>query len=445
MFKKILIANRGEIAVRIIRTCKEMGIPTVAIYSQADRDSLHVKFADEAFCVGGPASRDSYLNIPNILSGADVLQVEAIHPGYGFLSENARFVKILEECNFKFIGPSQESIELGSHKARTCDTMKTAGLPVVGGFRENTENEQELIKRVKSLGFPVMLKASAGGGGKGMRIVHNEKELAKLVPIVRKEAEISFGSGDFYVEKYLGDVRHIEFQVVADNHGEIIHLGERECTIQRRHQKIIEESPSPFLDEQLREEMAQSAIEGARFLKYQNLGTMEFLVDSNRNFYFIEINTRIQVEHPVTEMVFGLDLVREQIQLAAGRKLSLKQTQAKPKGHCLECRILAEDIDKEFMPSTGKIEDLYIPGGFGVRVDTHIYSGYEITPYYDSLLAKLICWGKDRKEAIAKCYNALDEFNIAGVKTNIPLLKRIMKDKDFIKGNFTTDYLGKMV
>ncbi|MBT9164465.1 MAG: Biotin carboxylase [candidate division WS2 bacterium] len=444
MFKKILIANRGEIAVRIIRTCREMGIPTVAIYSQADRDSLHVKFADEAFCVGGPASRDSYLNIPNILSGADVLQVEAIHPGYGFLSENARFVKILEECNFKFIGPSRESIELGSHKAHTCDTMKTAGLPIVEGFRGNTEDEQDLLNKIKNIGFPVMLKASAGGGGKGMRIVHNEKELAKMVPMVKKEAEISFGSGDFYVEKYLGDVRHIEFQVLADNYGEIIHLGERECTIQRRHQKIIEESPSPFLDEQLREEMAESAIEGARSLKYRSLGTMEFLVDSKRNFYFIEINTRIQVEHPVTEMVFGLDLVREQIQLAAGKKLSLKQSQARPKGHCIECRILAEDIDKGFIPSTGKIEGLYIPGGFGVRVDTHIYSGYEITPYYDSLLAKLICWGKDRKEAIVRCYNSLDEFNITGVKTNIPLLKRIMKDKEFIKGNFTTDYLGKM-
>lgn len=444
MFKKILIANRGEIALRVIRACRELEISSVAIYSQIDRDSLHVRFADEAFCVGPPHPKDSYLNIPNIVSGADILKVDAIHPGYGFLSENSKFIKILEECNFKFIGPDREIIELTGNKAKTIEIMKNANIPVINGIREKIENEDELLQYTEKIGYPLMIKAKAGGGGRGVRIVENIDELIRTIPIVKKEAEINFESDDFYIEKYLQNVRHIEFQIIADN-SDTICLGERECTIQRRHQKIIEEAPSCFLDNNLRKKMIDAAIKCAKILNYKNLGTIEFLVDENKKFYFIEVNPRIQVEHPVTEMVIGLDLIKEQIKLSEGKKLSLKQNQARPRGHCIECRILSEDAENNFLPSTGRIEGLYIPGGFGVRVDTHIYPNYEIMPYYDSLLAKLICWGKDRQDAISRCLRALNEFKISGVKTNIPFLIKIMKNKNFIKGDVTTNFIEEVM
>ena len=444
MFSKILIANRGEVALRIIRACKELGIRTVAVYSEADINSLHVKFADEAICIGRAASSSSYLNIPSIISAAEIADVEAIHPGYGFLAEDAHFAEICESCKIKFIGPTPENMRQMGDKMAAKDTAKKAGVPVVPGSKTVVKTKEDALKIAKDTGYPVIIKAAAGGGGKGMRICHNDVRLISALMTAQREAEAAFGNPDVYIEKYVEKPRHVEIQILGDQHGHIIHLGERDCTIQRRHQKLIEESPSPILDSKLRKKISEAAIKCAKAINYVNTGTIEFLVDTNGNFYFMEMNTRIQVEHPVTEAVTGLDLVKEQIRIASNEKLPYKQEDIKFTGCAIECRINAEDPDNEFMPSPGKITMLDLPGGRGVRIDTHVYQGYEIPPYYDSLIAKLIVHGKDRNEAITIARRALDEFIVEPIKTTIPFHKKVMNNPVFIKGRYSTDFIERL-
>jgi acetyl-CoA carboxylase biotin carboxylase subunit len=442
LFKKILIANRGEIALRIIRTCKELGIKTVAVYSEADRYSLHVRFADKAVCIGPGPSKESYLNIPRIIAAAEITNAEAIHPGYGFLAENAMFAEICESSGIKFIGPTPDAIEAMGDKALAKETMRKAGVPVIPGSDGVVETLEQAREIANEIGYPIMLKAAAGGGGKGMRMVKNDEELENAWQTARAEAEAAFGNPAVYIEKFIEKPRHIEIQILADEHGNVIHLGERDCSIQRRHQKLIEESPSPIVTAELREAMGQAAVKGAKSVKYRNAGTIEFLVDKDGNFYFMEMNTRIQVEHPVTEMVYGIDIVREQIRIASGEKLGIKQKQIKPNGHAIECRINAEDPFNGFRPSPGKITALHFPGGFGVRVDSHIYQEYVVPPYYDSMIAKLIVHAKNRDEAIARMLRALDEFVIEGIHSTIPFHIKILNSPQFRSGvDYDTKYI----
>ncbi len=441
MFNKILIANRGEIALRVIRTCKELGIKTVAIYSEADKDSLHVTFADEAVCIGPSPSRDSYLKIPLIISAAQITGSDAIHPGYGFLAENASFSEICADSGIKFIGPSPKMINAMGDKSFAKDTMRKNGVPVIPGSDGVIADVAEGKKVAVEVGYPVIIKASAGGGGKGMRIVWEESEFDKAYQTARTEAESAFGNGDVYIEKFLENPRHVEIQVLGDMFGNVYHYGERDCSVQRRHQKLIEESPSPIIDAEMRNLMGETAVLGAKSVNYEGAGTIEFLVDKHKNFYFMEMNTRIQVEHPVTELVYDVDLIRQQILVAAGEKI--ETLPRKPLGHAIEFRINAEDPANNFRPSPGKIESLHFPGGFGVRVDSHIYHGYSIPPFYDSLIAKLIVWGKDRNHAIARGKRALEEFIIEGIKTTIPFHLQVLEDPRFVSGNFDTGFLEK--
>ena len=439
MFKKILIANRGEIALRVIRTCREMGIKSVAVYSTADADSLHVRFADGAVCIGPPPSKDSYLKIPNIIAAAEITNADAIHPGYGFLSENAKFSKICAEHGIKFIGASPEMIEKMGDKASAKATMKAAGVPTVPGSDGLVESLEHAKKIAAEIGYPVMLKATAGGGGRGMRDVWKEEDLEKALNSAMQEAGAAFGNDAMYMEKLIVDPRHIEIQIVGDQYGKACHLSERDCSIQRRHQKLTEETPSPFMTDDLRKRMGEAAVKAAEFIKYEGAGTVEFLVDKDRNFYFMEMNTRIQVEHPITEQVIDYDLIREQILVAAGVPISGKNYT--PKLHAIECRINAEDPYNDFRPSPGKITTLHAPGGHGVRLDTHVYSGYVIPPNYDSMIAKLITTAQTREEAIAKMKRALDEFVVEGVKTTIPFHLQLMDDPDYLAGNYTTKFM----
>jgi len=439
MFNKILIANRGEIALRIINTCKEMNIKTVAVYSTADADSLHVKFADEAVCIGPPQSSESYLSIPKIISAAEITNSDAIHPGYGFLAENAQFSKICEEHNIKFIGASEEMINKMGDKSVAKKTMKQAGVPVIPGSDGIINNFVDAKKLAKNMDYPVMLKASAGGGGKGMRAVWNAKGLEKSWNEAKQESLAAFGNDDMYIEKLIEEPRHIEIQVIGDQYGNASHLSERDCSIQRRHQKLVEESPSPFMTQKLRDHMGEAAIKAVKSIKYEGVGTVEFLVDKNRNFYFMEMNTRIQVEHPVTEEVINYDLICEQIKVASGIKISGKNYE--PVLHAIECRINAEDPTNNFMPCPGLITNIYKPGGHGVRVDTHVYTGYHIPPYYDSMIAKLITVAQTREGAISKMKRALSEFVLEGVKTTIPFHQKLMNHDAFLSGNYTTNFL----
>jgi len=439
MFKKILIANRGEIALRIIRTCREMGIKSVAVYSTADRDSLHVRFADEAVCIGPPASKDSYLNIPNIISAAELTNADAIHPGYGFLSENAKFSAICAEYGIKFIGATAEQIEKMGDKASAKDTMRKAGVPTVPGSDGLVPDVKTGIRLANEIGYPVIIKATAGGGGRGMRIIWKDEEFEPNWNSARQEAAAAFGNDGIYLEKFVEEPRHIEIQVIGDQYGKVCHLSERDCSIQRRHQKLVEEAPSPFITPELRAKMGEAAIKGAQAVNYEGAGTIEFLVDKHRNFYFMEMNTRIQVEHPVTEEVINFDLIKEQIKVAAGIPISGKNYE--PTMHAIECRINAEDPFNNFRPSPGKITNFHSPGGHGVRVDTHVYSGYTIPPNYDSMIAKLICVAQTREEAINTMERALSEFVIEGIKTTIPLHLRLMRDPNFRAGNFTTKFM----
>jgi acetyl-CoA carboxylase, biotin carboxylase subunit len=441
MFKKILIANRGEIALRIIRTCREMGIKTVAVYSTADADSLHVKFADEAVCIGPAPSRESYLKIPRLLAAAEITNAEAIHPGYGFLAENAEFSRICAEHNIKFIGPTPDMISTMGDKARAKENMIKFGVPVIPGNEGIIKNSSEGKKLADEMGYPVIIKAAAGGGGRGMRIVNNSTDFIRQFEAAISEASAAFGNGAVYVEKFILEPRHVEIQILGDSHGYIIHLGERDCSLQRRHQKVLEEAPSPALDPELREKMGQAAIRAAESVQYEGAGTIEFLLDKDRNFYFMEMNTRIQVEHPVTEEVTDYDLIRCQIEVAAG--LPLRRKPLKIRGHSIECRINAEDPANGFRPSAGKITVFHTPGGHSVRVDTHAYSGYVVPPNYDSMIAKLIVSAPTREEAVARMSRALDEFIIEGIKTTIPFHKQLMRDPGFIKGEFNTHYLEK--
>ncbi|HKJ47080.1 MAG TPA: acetyl-CoA carboxylase biotin carboxylase subunit [Balneolales bacterium] len=439
MFKKILIANRGEIALRIIRTCKEMGINTVAVYSSADRDSLHVKFADEAVCIGPPPSKDSYLKIPRLLAAAEITNAEAVHPGYGFLSENAEFSRICEEHDLKFIGPSPHMIDTMGNKSKAKENMIKNGVPVVPGSEGILKSVEEAETLAEGIGYPVILKASAGGGGRGMRVVNEKSEIRRAFDAASTEAETGFGNPDLYMEKYILDPHHVEIQILGDQHGYITHLGERDCSLQRRHQKILEESPSPLMTPKLRKKMGEAAIAAAKTVDYEGAGTVEFLVDKDLNFYFMEMNTRIQVEHPVTEEVTNYDLIKNQIEVAAG--IPLEQKPLKMRGHSIECRINAEDPEHNFRPSAGTINVFHPPGGHSVRVDTHVYSGYRVPPYYDSMIAKLIVSAPTRTEAIARMKRALNEFVIEGIKTNIPYHLQLMSDPNFIEGNFNTHYL----
>ena len=439
MFKKILVANRGEIALRVIRTCKEMGIQTVAVYSTADSESLHVKFADEAVCIGPAASSESYLKVSNIIAAAEITNADAIHPGYGFLSENARFSKICEEHGIKFIGASPEMIDRMGDKANAKATMKAAGVPCVPGSEGVIETFKDCKKIAKETGYPVMLKASAGGGGKGMRAVWKEENLKDAWDSARQESKAAFGNDDMYMEKLIEEPRHIEIQIVGDSNGKACHLSERDCSIQRRHQKLTEEVPSPFMTHALRKKMGEAAVKAAEYIKYEGAGTVEFLVDKHRNFFFMEMNTRIQVEHPITEQVIDFDLIREQILVAAGVPISGKNYT--PKLHSIECRINAEDPFNDFRPSPGKITTLHSPGGHGVRLDTHVYAGYSIPPNYDSMIAKLITTAQTREEAISKMKRALDEFVIEGIKTTIPFHRQLMGHPDYIAGNYTTKFM----
>ncbi len=441
MFNKILIANRGEIALRVIRTCKELGIKTVAIYSEADKDSLHVTFADEAVCIGPAPSKESYLKIPLIISAAQITGSDAIHPGYGFLAENASFSEICEDSGIKFIGPSPKMINSMGDKSFAKDTMRKNGVPVIPGSDGIISDVAEGKLVASEVGYPVIIKASAGGGGKGMRIVWEDSEFEKAYQTARTEAESSFGNGDVYIEKFLENPRHVEIQVLGDMFGNVYHYGERDCSVQRRHQKLIEESPSPIIDAEMRNLMGETAVLGAKSVNYEGAGTIEFLVDKHKKFYFMEMNTRIQVEHPVTELVYDVDLIRQQILVAAGEKI--ETLPRKPLGHAIEFRINAEDPANGFRPSPGRIESLHFPGGFGVRVDSHIYHGYSIPPFYDSLIAKLIVWGKDRNHAIARGKRALDEFIIEGIKTTIPFHLKVLEDPRFVSGNFDTGFLEK--
>ncbi len=445
MFSKILIANRGEIALRVIRACREMGIQTVAIFSEADRQSLHVRYADEAVCVGPASSTESYLNIPAIIAAAEITDVEAIHPGYGFLAENAHFAEICESCHIRFIGPTPETIRLMGDKVQARETVRKMGVPLTPGGHGVIADEKEALKIANKIKYPVIIKAAAGGGGKGMRVCHNDMTLMSSLAMARKEAQANFGNPAVYIEKYITDPRHIEFQILADTHGNVIHLGERDCSIQRRHQKLIEEAPSPVLDPALRKRMGEMAVKAAKAANYHGVGTIEFLLDPSGDFYFMEMNTRIQVEHPVTEMVTGIDLIKEQIRSAAGMKLTIKQEDVKIRGAAIECRINAEDPKNNFMPSPGKIQELNLPGGRGVRIDTHIYPGYTISPFYDSMVAKLIVHAETREEAIRIMYRALDEFYVAPIKTTIDLHKDILNHPMFVEGNVSTHFLEKMM
>ena len=439
MFNKILVANRGEIALRVIRTCREMGIGTVAVYSKADEESLHVKFADEAVCIGPAPSVESYLKIPNIIAAAEITNADAIHPGYGFLSENAKFSKICDEHKIKFIGASADMISKMGDKATAKATMKAAGVPTIPGSEGLIKDFAQCKKLAKKVGYPVMLKATAGGGGKGMRAVWSEDDLQKAWDSARQEAKASFGNDGMYMEKLIEEPRHIEIQVVGDSFGKACHLSERDCSVQRRHQKLTEETPSPFMTDKLREKMGKAAVKAAEYIKYEGAGTVEFLVDKHRNFYFMEMNTRIQVEHPITEQVIDYDLIAEQIKVAAGHRLSGKDYY--PKLHSIECRINAEDPYNDFRPSPGVIQTLHTPGGHGVRLDTHVYGGYVIPPHYDSMIAKLITTAQTREEAINKMKRALDEFVIEGIKTTIPFHRQLMDHPDYVAGNYTTKFM----
>jgi acetyl-CoA carboxylase, biotin carboxylase subunit len=442
MIKKVLIANRGEIAVRIIRACKELNVETVAVYSQADKDALHVQLADEAYCIGPTASKDSYLNFTNIMSVATLTGSDAIHPGYGFLAENADFAELCKECNVAFIGPSAEAITKMGTKDVARETMRKAGVPIVPGSRGIIENVEEAIKLANDMGYPVIIKATAGGGGKGIRVAKTEEELIKGVNITQQEAATAFGNPGVYIEKYIEDFRHVEIQVLADQHGNVIHLGERDCSIQRRLQKLVEETPSPALNEEIRQQMGEAAVKAAQAVNYTGAGTVEFIFDHNQSkFYFMEMNTRIQVEHPVTEMVTGVDLIKEMIHVANGEKLSLTQDEVTFNGWSIECRINAENPSKNFMPSPGEIKMYLPPGGFGVRVDSAVYPGYRIPPFYDSMIAKLITYGATREEAISRMKRALGEFVIEGVDTTIPFHQRLLEHEQFVKGDFNTKFL----
>jgi acetyl-CoA carboxylase biotin carboxylase subunit len=445
MFKKILIANRGEIALRIIRAARELGIETVAVYSEADRDSLHVRLADEAVCIGPPASAASYLHIPRIISAAEITAADAIHPGYGFLSENAHFAEVVESCNIRFIGPTSEMIRLMGDKAVARKTMVKAGVPVTPGSEGALESPDDAAAVAVELGYPVIIKAAAGGGGKGMRIANDEASLRNGLRTAQAEAEANFGNGAVYLERYVQNPRHIEFQVIGDKHGNLLHLGERECSIQRRHQKLVEESPSVALDDELRTKMGSAAVTGARSIGYESCGTVEFLLGPDRQFYFMEMNTRIQVEHPVTEEVTGYDLIKAQIAVAAGEALPWKQDEVRLRGHALECRVNAERPDRNFQPSPGKVSYFHGPGGPGVRVDSHLFSGYVVPPHYDSMVAKIITWGRDRMEAVVRMRRALEETVVEGIDTTIPLHLRILKDEAFLKGEIHTGYLDQLL
>ncbi|WP_044896384.1 acetyl-CoA carboxylase biotin carboxylase subunit [Bacillus alveayuensis] len=442
MIKKLLIANRGEIAVRIIRACKELGIETVAVYSEADKDALHVQLADEAYCIGPTASKDSYLNFTNIISVAKLTNTDAIHPGYGFLAENADFAELCKECNITFVGPSPEAISKMGTKDIARETMRKAGVPIVPGSQGIIENIEEAMEIAEKIGFPVIIKATAGGGGKGIRVARDEQELKKGIQITQQEAATAFGNPGVYLEKYIEDFRHVEIQVLADNHGNVIHLGERDCTIQRRLQKLLEETPSPALTEEIRKKMGEAAVKAAKAVNYSGAGTVEFIFDYHSGeFYFMEMNTRIQVEHPVTEMVTGIDLIKEQIKVASNEVLSYKQEDVTFNGWAIECRINAENPEKNFMPSPGKINMYLPPGGFGVRVDSAVYSGYTIPPFYDSMIAKLITYGATREEAIARMKRALNEFVIDGVYTTIPFHLKLLEHEKFVSGEFNTKFL----
>ena len=445
MFSKVLIANRGEIALRIIRACKELGVATVAIYSEADVDSLHVQLADEAVCIGPAQSAESYLKIDRIISAAEITDVDAIHPGYGFLAENAHFAEVCASCNIKFIGPSPAAIRTMGDKNAAREQARKAGVPVCPGSDGIVDSEKSALRIAKKIGYPVMLKAVAGGGGRGMRPAHNDGSLIQAFHAARTEAEKALGNGDVYIEKLIERPHHIEFQVIGDGHGRLVHLGERDCSIQRRNQKIVEECPSQLLDADLRKRMGQCSVDLAGSVGYENAGTIEYLVDKNGDFYFMEMNTRIQVEHPVTEEVYGCDLVREQIQIAAGEHLSQHVAEARPRSHAIECRINAEDPDNNFQPSPGTIDLYYAPGGRGVRIDSHVYSKYTIPPYYDSMIAKLICVGSTRYSTVRRMARALSEYLITGIKTTIPFHVKIMQDAAFLRGEFDTGFVEKLV
>jgi acetyl-CoA carboxylase biotin carboxylase subunit len=444
VFNKILIANRGEIALRIIRACKELGISTVAVYSEPDVDSLHVQLADEAICIGRAASVESYLKIDRIISAAEISDVDAIHPGYGFLSENAHFAEVCESCNIRFIGPPAAAIRAMGDKNSARTSARKAGVPVTPGSDGAVESEGEALKIAKKIGYPVMIKATAGGGGRGMRPAHNDVSLVQGFHSARTEAEKAFGNNGVYIEKLIEEPHHIEFQVIGDSHGRLVHLGERDCSIQRRNQKIVEECPSPLMDDKLRKEMGECSVRLARAVGYENAGTIEYLVDRHRRFYFMEMNTRIQVEHPVTEEVYGCDLVKEQILVASGAHLSEHVANAKPRRHAIECRINAEDPANNFQPNPGTIDLYYAPGGHGVRVDSHVYSKYTVPPHYDSMIAKLICVGSSRQAAISRMSRALGEYLITGIKTTIPFQAKIMQNADFIRGHFDTSFVEKI-
>ena len=443
MIKKVLIANRGEIALRVIRACHELNLQTVAVYSTADELSLHVKFADEAVCIGPPMSKDSYLNIPRIIAAAEITGADAIHPGYGFLSESAQFSKICQENGFSFLGPTPEIIDSMGNKAKAKQTMKAAGVPVVPGGDGILNGPEDALQKANKMGYPVMLKASAGGGGRGMRLVKSEKDVVSSYKSANQESLTAFGNGDIYIEKFIENPRHIEVQILADSHGNCIHLGERECSIQRRHQKLIEESPSPLVDELTREKIGESAVKGAKSVGYVGVGTIEFLMDKNKNFYFMEMNTRIQVEHPVTEMVTGVDLIKQQIKMHAGEKCLIDSTKFRLRGHSIECRINAEDPSNNFLPFPGKIMSFHMPGGKGVRVDSHAYAGYVIPTNYDSMIGKIIVHAKNRERAIIRMQRALEETIIDGPKTTIPYQMAIMKNEKFKSGSFDTSFLEK--
>ena len=443
MLKKVLIANRGEIAVRIIRACREMGIRTVAIYSEADKDALHVRLADQAICIGPAPSSKSYLNVKAILEAACLTGADSIHPGFGFLSENANFAKICEEMGIKFIGPNYKLIELLGNKSKAKETMKKAGVPVVPGSEGLTNSKKEAVEIAEKIKYPVILKASAGGGGKGIRIAHNKEELEKAYSLVKQEAKISFNDDSIYIEKFVENPRHVEIQVLADEHGNGIHLGERDCSVQRRNQKIIEETPASIIDDETRKKMGEVAVKAVKEIGYTNAGTIEFLVDKNKDFYFMEMNTRVQVEHPVTEMVTGIDIIKEQIKIASGEKLAIKQKDVKVNGHSMEARINAENPDKNFMPCPGTITGLHIPGGNGIRVDTAIYSGYTIPPTYDSMIAKVIVHGKTREESIAKLKSAVAELVVDGITTNADFILKILDNENFKKNNYDTSFIEK--
>jgi len=441
LFSRILIANRGEVAVRVIRACRELGIQAVAVYSKADRDSLHVRLADDAICIGEAPSSESYLNVPSIISAAEIADVEAIHPGWGFLAENAHFAEICESCQIKFIGPKPESIRLAGDKSMARNVMRKANIPIIPGSKEVVKDQEEAFRLAKKFGYPVIIKATAGGGGKGMKVAHNDGKLISAFLTAQAEAEAAFGNRSVYIEKYVKEPRHIEVQILADSHGNVIHLGERDCSIQRRHQKLIEECPAPNLGEKLRRKIGETAVRAAKAVEYENAGTVEFLLDSDENFYFMEMNTRLQVEHPVTEMVTGIDLVKAQIAIATGEKLKWSQSDVKFEGHAIECRINAEDPDRDFLPSPGKIETLIWPGGPGIRVDSHVFAGYTIPPYYDSLIAKIIAYAPTRAEAIAVMLRALRETAIGPVKTTIPLHEKILNRPRFRQGKVGTNFI----